>query len=188
MKRAELVYNYMLQAVLEKKQRKMTQAEIARALGVSLSTVNMSVSRLEDMNAVKVGKRSLEIIDPKKILYIWASVRNLQKDIIYTTRYDGTVSEIEKRMPPSVVYAAYSAYKMKFKDVPADYSEVYVYGGEDVINRFPAAKGPPNVFVLKKDVDEMTIVNIFVDLWNLKEWYAKDFLNALEGRIDGILA
>ena len=34
---------------------------------------------------------------------------------------------------------------------------------------------------------EMTLANIFVDLWNLKEWYARDFLNAVEERINGLL-
>ena len=47
----------------------------------------------------------------------------------------------------------------------------------------------PNLFVLKKgrNMKEMTAAQIFVDLWNLKEWYAKDFLMAMEARLNGIL-
>ncbi|MDI6721807.1 MAG: hypothetical protein QMD85_05415, partial [Candidatus Aenigmarchaeota archaeon] len=117
-----------------------------------------------------------------------ASVRNIEKDVVYATRADLSVIEIEKAMPPGVLYAGYSAYKIKFKDVPADYSEVYVYGdGEGIRKRFSPSKSRPNVFVLKAAIEKMTIANIFVDLWNMKEWYAKDFLISLEKRIDGIL-
>ena len=90
-------------------------------------------------------------------------------------------------MPSDVVYASYSAYKIKFRDVPADYSEVFVYGDpEKIKKRFPLSKGRPNLFVLAKG-GKMTFANIFVDLWNMKEWYAKDFLAAMEGKINEAL-
>jgi len=183
MKKIELVYNYILEQAMEKKRRSMTQAEIAEALGVSLSTVNAAISHLRKMNAVKVKLRSFDIVDAKKILYYWASIRNVGKDISYATRADMPAGEIEKNMPAGIVYAAYSAYKIKFKDVPADYSEVYVYGDpETVKKRFPPSKNRPNLFILSGP-GKMTIANIFVDLWNMKEWYAKDFLAAMEAKI-----
>src|SRR3989338_10788355 len=192
MKKIELVYSYILEQAMEKKRTAMTQAEIAKARSISLSTVNADINHLRKMNAVKVKLRSFDIVDAKKILYYWASIRNVGKDIAYATRVDATAAEIEKNMPPGVVYAAYSAYKIKFKDVPADYSEVYVYGDpEKVKKRFPPSKNRPNLFVLSlpktsNDVSRfwrMAIANIFVDLWNMKEWYAKDFLDALEMKL-----
>ena len=100
-------------------------------------------------------------------------------------------------MPADVVYGAFTAYKFKFKDVPADYSEAYVYGSDEMVDdikkRFPESKNVPNLFVLKKD-DLMeaygkttTLAQTFVDLWNMKEWYAKDFLTALEDKIGKFL-
>jgi hypothetical protein len=101
------------------------------------------------------------------------------------------VKQIESEMPADIVYAAYSAYKFKFKDVPADYSEVYVYSDnlKEIEKRFPKNNNTPNLFVLKRDknLKEPTLALIFVDLWNLKEWYAKEFLKAMEARINGIL-
>ncbi|MBI4174248.1 MAG: winged helix-turn-helix domain-containing protein [Candidatus Aenigmarchaeota archaeon] len=188
MKKAELVYNYILEQALEKKRRRLTQAEIAKALGVSLSIVNVSIGHLRKMGAVRVKPRGFDVVDVRKILYFWASARNVRKDIVYSTRVDRPVGEIEKAMPPGVVYAAYTAYKMKFKDVPADYSEVYVYDNGDIEKikkRFPPSKNRPNLFVLKRGPDRMTTANIFVDLWNMTEWYAKDFLAALEARMHG---
>ena len=186
MKKTERVYNYILEQALEKKRRALTQAEIAKALGVSLSIVNAAIGHLRKMGAVRVKPRGFDVVDARKILYFWASVRNLHKDIVYSTRADRPVGEIEKAMPPGIVYAAYSAYKIKFKDVPADYSEVYVYAGkeiEQIKKRFPASKNRPNLFVLKGELDRMTVATIFVDLWNMTEWYAKDFLTALEAKI-----
>lgn len=145
------------------------------------------------MNSVKVGKMNLRVIDIKKILYLWASVRNIEKDIIYKTRVDMPVKEIEKSVP-DIIYGAYSAYKFKFKDVPADYSEVYIYAYEqelgEIKKRFPESKNRnPNLFVLKKDLNMEkypktgTTAQIFVDLWNLRHWYAAEFLKALEEKL-----
>ncbi|MBI2580341.1 winged helix-turn-helix domain-containing protein [Candidatus Woesearchaeota archaeon] len=211
MKKSELVYREVLRSFLEVKKAKFTQLGLARALRISLSTVSNALQPLRRMGAVRVKRRSFEVVNAKKVLYYWASARSLDKDVIYKTRADMTVSGIEKGMPPQVVFAAYTAYKFRFEDVPADYSEVYVYCGEndlkEVVKRFPQGKNPnrersigrsrksdlrsnPNVFVLRKDFadKEMPLAQMFIDLWNLKEWYAKDFLTALEGRMHEILA
>ena len=141
------------------------------------------------MNAVRIKNRNFEIVNGKKILLYWASIRDLEKDIIYKTRVEMSVVEIEKNMPQNVVYGGYSAYKFMFKDMPADYSEVYIYSNyiEEIKRRFKENKNEGNLFVLKKEFDKITKAQIFVDLWNLKEWYAKDFLKAMEEKLYGIL-
>jgi len=191
MKRIEEVYRELLFESMEKNNKTLTQSYLAEALNLSLSIVNLALKPLKRMNAVKIKKRSFDIIDKKKILYYWASIRNLEKDITYMTRIEKKVRKIESEMPSDVVYGAYSAYKLGFKDVPADYSEVYIYSNnlDEIKKRFPSKKGVSNLFVLKKDrnMKKMTIAQLFVDLWNLREWYAKDFLNALEVKIHGFL-
>lgn len=192
MKNIELVYREILFQAMEKKNRSLTQLELSKKLSMSLSTVNHAVKPLRKMNAVRIKLRSMEITDPKKILYYWASIRNMEKDITYKTYADMPVRNIENNMPDNIVFAAYSAYKLRFKDVPADYSEVYVYG-EGLEKRFPASSKTPNLFVMKKDPfiesygKTTTLAQTFVDLWNVKEWYAKDFLKAMEEKLNGIL-
>ena len=186
MKRIEEVYREILFQGMEKKNNNLTQSYLASALDMSLSIVNLALKPLKKMNAVKIKQRSFDVIDKRKILYYWASIRNLEKDIICKTRVEKPVKEIEAEMPADVIYAAYSAYKFKFKDVPADYSEVYVYADENELEiikkRFPANNKNPNLFILKKDenMKEMSLGQIFADLWNLKQWYASDFLKGLE--------
>ncbi len=187
MKRTEEVYREILYQA-EKGNKVLTQKAISDKLGISLSNVNNALASLRRMGAIDVQQRCFKVINQKKILYHWASVRNLIKDIIYSTRAEKSVIEIEKSVPDSVIFTAYSAYKLRFKDAPADYSEVYVYsnGLEEIKRRFPESKNTPNIFVLKKDKNMdrygkiATNANIFVDLWNLPEWYAQEYLKAME--------
>jgi predicted transcriptional regulator len=191
MKKTEQVFREILYQAIEKNNPCLKQSELSKKLKFSLSTINLAVKKLERMNAIKIKKMEFRVTDVKKILYLWASTRNLEKDMIYQTRAEMPVQEIEKNLP-DITYAAYSAYKLKFKDVPADYSEVYAYADEkeagEIKKRFPPNGKSPNLFVLKQEgLDEYpktgTIANIFVDLWNLKQWYASDFLKALEQKI-----
>src|SRR3989344_3374413 len=183
MKRIELVYNRILEEAMENKNYKLTQKKLSTELKISLSTVNYALKPLRNIGAIKVNLKNFNVISIKKILFYWASTRNFEKDIIYRLRVDKPVTEIEKNMPNSAIFTAYSYYKFKFKDAPADYSEVYVYADkEDIQKRFKEVKGIPNLFILKKDINKITLANLFADLWNLKEWYAKDFLQALENK------
>ncbi len=191
----EFVYRELLFRALESGERSFTQKELSKRLNVSLSNVNHALKPLKRMNAVKVNPRNFSVVNPKKLLFYWASVRNPEKDIIYSTRVEQPVSEIEKNMADDVVFAAYSGYKLGFDDTPADYSEVYVYSSNlaELRQRFPEKKKNHNLFVLEKDalMDRYgrtgSIGQVFVDLWNLPQWYAADFLKSLEARIDALL-
>jgi len=195
MLKTEFVYRELLFQALEQGKGGFTQKGLAGKLNVSLANVNNALRPLRRMNAVKVGPMGFSLVNPKKVLFYWASSRNLEKDVVYRTRVDLGVAEIEKRMASDVIFGAYSGYKFRFKDVPADYSEVYVYAEdlEEMRKRFPEGKGNANLVVLQKDeVMEGygrtgSIGQLFVDLWNLPEWYASDFLKELEVRIDAIL-
>ena len=68
MKRSEEIYREILFESTEKKNNKMTQAYIAKALKISLSVVNLSLKPLIKMNSIKINKRSFEVIDRKKML------------------------------------------------------------------------------------------------------------------------
>lgn len=96
-------------------------------------------------------------------------------------------------MPPDVIFGVFSAFLKKYKEAPADYDKVYIYSAEnnleEIRNRFPLQKGYANLIVLKADPWLKIFGAItpdcqtFVDLWNMGEWYAKDFLNALKEKI-----
>lgn len=194
MRKNELVYLELAQHALNKRKEALTQLCLSKKLGISLNTVNNAIAPLRRIGAVQVRQRSLAVSDLKKLILYFASVRNLQKDVCWQTRVEAPPSQIEKNMPAGAVFTAYSAYKFLFDDVPADYSEVYVYASEKILQelqrRFPKKEGPANLFVLKADENMLQtakggiapISQIYVDLWNLPQWYAKEFLEALERR------
>ncbi len=195
MKRTEEVFREILYQSFEKKNKVLTQMQLSKELRMSLSNVNLALKQLEKMGAVNIKQRNFHVINAKKILYYWASARNVEKDIIYKTRIELSVHEIENKMPADIVFGAYSSCRFKFKESAADYSEVYVYSDDltEIKRRFPENNKLPNLFVLKSDSNirnygnTTTIANTFVDLWNLKEWYAKEFIKILEEKLNELL-
>jgi DNA-binding transcriptional regulator YhcF (GntR family) len=195
MKKKEIILRELLNQSVRSPEERITQLELAKRLNVSLSTVNHAIESLVTVGAIEIKRNGIKIIDKKKALLYLATIRNLKKDIIYQTYIPMSVSEIEKSMPEGVLYTMFSAYKFHFNEVPADYSEVYVYCDDDTLkeikSRFRPMKGPPNLFVLKLDdrlkaLSEHSLVpliQIYIDLWNAHEWYAKDFLDALENKL-----
>lgn len=199
MKKIETIWHEILQEALHKGIFKRTQQEIAEKLGFSLSTVNHALNIPTQIGAIRKESKFFVVEDFKKLITYWASVRNLTRDVIYTTYVDLPILEIEGRAIPESVYACYSAARHLLGEPPADYSSVYFYLKPESLaqfrERFPVNKeAAPNVFVLRRpenlifSKEGTTLVQTFVDVWNLKDWYAKDFLHALEAKIDGLLS
>jgi len=192
MTKKEVIWREILFQSTENKKFEFTQKELAQKYGFSLSTVFNALKIPREANIIE-GKRGFRIQDIEKFLYLWATFRKIKKDIIYQTAVKKGVLEIEGEVPPNVIFAAYTAFLKKYKIAPADYDKVYVYLEEknlkEIKNRFPPQKGYQNLIVLKSDpwlknFGELTPdCQTFVDLWNLPEWYAKDFLNALREKM-----
>ena len=58
MKKTELVYREMLYQAIENKNNKLTQSEISKKLGISLSIVNLCVKKLSNIGAIKINQRN----------------------------------------------------------------------------------------------------------------------------------
>ena len=184
------------------------QKRISQLLRVSIGLVNKTVTKLDRMGAVFKTGRSYSVTSFKKVLMLWASLRNLQRDLIYSTRVGGSVREIERSLPDGSILSAYTAFNYLFNEVPADYSEVWTYVPEDILaevkERFPSNNLPGNLYVLKtntlllenskrysKGINMVSVPQLYVDLWNIPSWYSKEYIALLERKImemkDGIL-
>jgi hypothetical protein len=193
MTKKEILWREILYQAIENKKIEWTQKELANQFGFSLSTVFNALKIPRQTGAIKVAARNFTVIDKEKFLYLWATQRNMGKEIIYQTNVSNNPREIEGSMPEGIIFACYSAYTKKYQDAPADYDKVYVYAGPvqltEIKKRFPFQKGYPNLIILKSDPYLETFGSItpdaqtFVDLWNLKDWYAKEFLNGLKQKI-----
>ncbi len=99
-------------------------------------------------------------------------------------------------LPPGSVPTAYTGFKYRYGEAPADYSEVVVFGRpEEFIARFNCKREglSPNLIILRPDTHIARFrvaptCQIYVDLWNLNTWYANEFLKKLEAIINGVLA
>lgn len=182
MLKIEYVWRELLNRVIEKRNPIFTITELAKKYSLSTSVVNHALIPLRNLNIVKINKTSSKIIDWERLLFFWATRRNLKKDIIYSTFSPSPVFNGEGLMPADVIPTAFTAFRYLFKKTPADYDHIYFYSNkvEKIIKRFPKSKRPPNIFILKPDPyllksKKLRLAQLFVDLWNLPEWYAKDF-------------
>ena len=169
------------------------QKKLAEQFGFSTSTVFAAIKPLRAIGAVMVTGRNFRITNFEKILLFWATHRVLIKDIIYETRVEQPVLEIEGLVDSKTIYGAYSAGRILLGTAPAEYDKVYVYADskKNLQQRFPPKPGRANFFVLKKDqflTGKTTPVSqTFIDLWNLSDWFAADFLTALKEKFYGFL-
>lgn len=192
----ERVYREILYNILDLKRKDVfKQKQLSKECNLSISTVNYALKPLEKMNAIQKMPFGFKVINPKKILFYWASIRRLSKDITYETYVDEKVEKIEASVPSKSIFTAYSAFKFRYRKVPSEYSEVVIYGEKDEFEgRFDKEnkKMKPNLIVLKLDehllkFKQTPIAQIYVDLWNLGTWYAEEFRKKLEETINGIL-
>jgi len=188
-KKTEWIYREILYQALEQKQHRFTQNALAKRCDVSIGLVNKALAPLADINAIEKKPRGFIILNPKKAILHWASIRNLRKDIAYQTHSAKQAAQIEKEMPPCL-FTCYSGFSRRFGRAPADYGEVFVYADPSIVKeRFPPKAGKPNVIVLKTDahIRNFKVVplgQMFTDLWNAGTWYAEEFLKALEAELD----
>ncbi|MCD6149597.1 hypothetical protein J7J13_02310 [bacterium] len=193
MSKKELIWREIIFQAIEKKKLEFTQKGLAEKFGFSLSTVFNALKIPRQSGAIKVTGRNFSVVDAEKFLYIWATQRNMRKEIIYETNVSENVQKIEGQMPDGIIFGGYSAYVMRYKDAPADYAKIYVYAGreklEEIKKRFPKKQGEPNFFILESDPRLENFggiapdIQLFVDFWNMEDWYAKDFLNALKNKL-----
>lgn len=191
MKKIEFIWREVLTSSLERRENRFSQKELARKFHLSTSTVFQALKKPRLIGAIRVSSRGFELTDFEKLLFLWATERELNPDIIYQTYSDLPILEIEGLMPAEVIPAAYSGYRFIFGETPADYSQVYFYAHNiaSIKERFPFAKKEPNIFILKADPylaqyqPSPPLAQIFVDLWNLSAWYAKEYQNALLEKI-----
>jgi hypothetical protein len=140
---------------------------------------------LRNLNIVKINKTLSKVVDWERLLFFWATRRNLKKDIIYSTFSPLPVYDREGLMPPEVIPTGFTSFRYLLNKTPADYDNIYFYSNkiEKITKRFPNSKRPSNIFILRPDTyllksKKIGLAQLFVDLWNLPEWYAKDFQEA----------
>lgn len=198
MTKKEVIWREILFQKRQNNTIKFTQQELAKKFSFSVSTVFNALKSLRQANIIRVTGRFFVLEDYKKLLYLWASTRNFKKDIYYNMFINEETAKIEAIMPPETIFGAYSGFKMLYAGIPAEYDHVYVYlEKKDLAKFFERVSdiaqdthriSHSNLFILEPDqwlqnYPKSLLEQLFVDIWNAPEWYAKDFLKALEDKI-----
>ncbi len=190
MKKIEYVWRELLIQTIEQRKPEFQQQQLAKSLGLSSSTVNLALSPLRRLGAISIGKRHSEVIDYEKILYHWANHRNIATDIVFSLCLDLPVREIEGRLPSGTIPTVYTAVRERFGEPPSEYAKVYCYhkNPHTIKERLTldSSPGTPNLFILQADPhlgDTVSLSQLFVDLWNMTDWYAKDFCTFVKDKI-----
>lgn len=185
MLKIEYIWRELLDQVIEDNNPDFTITSLAKKYSLSTSVVNHALIPLKELNIIKINKFKSKVIDWERLLFFWATRRNLKKEIIYSTFSNLSVFNKEGLMPGNVIPTGYTAFRIKFKYSPADYDHIYFYANDlaAIKKRFSERNGNPNIFIIKPDpyllkLKTIGLAQLFVDLWNLPEWYAKDFQEA----------
>lgn len=186
--KTEMVWRHLLVGAFDEERRRSSIAELSRELGLASTTIHRALERPRAIGAVLGSASGLRVLDPRRLLLLWAATRNLQGDIVYSTRVRRSATEIEARLPPSAIPTAFTAFvRHEGRNLVADYDHVVVYGnGSELQRRFHSARGEPNLLGLEPDPLLQrygTVVprcQVYVDLFSLPGWQAQRFLNALD--------
>ncbi|OGG14480.1 hypothetical protein A2773_06005 [Candidatus Gottesmanbacteria bacterium RIFCSPHIGHO2_01_FULL_39_10] len=190
MTKKEIIWREIMYQSLERRVFKFTQKDLAKKFGFSVSTVFNALKVPRQTGAIKVTGRFFEVVDQEKLLTIWATFRHLAKEIIYQTRVSLPPASIVGQLPNDVILGGYVAYQRRFGPAPADFDKVHIYSKNlaEIKKRFPFQKGTSNLIVVKPDdyllsYNQLPLSQLYVDLWNFKDWQAKDFLESLKKKI-----
>lgn len=197
MTKKEIIWREILWQFRQNKKTLFQQKELAKKFGFSLSTVFNALKIPRSSGIINVTGRNFTLRDYNKFLYLWASHRRIDKDILYKARLNITSAEAESLMPPDIIYGLFSAFKFQYGSAPAEYDHLYIYADKKSVTEINRRIGEmktdsknPNFFIIVKDKwladydDKSTISEqIFVDIWSTQEWYGKDFIKELNEKL-----
>lgn len=186
--KTEMVWRHLLVAALDEGNRRSSLAQLSAELGLPISTVHQALERPRAIGAVRGGAGGLRVLDPKRLMLMWAGRRNLTQDVLYATRVSAPLVEIEDRLPDSAIPTAYTAHvRHAGRNLVADYDQVVVYADEAHMRKlFAPRRGAPNLLVLEADPllprygRIAPRCQVYADLFNLPSWQAQRFLDALD--------
>src|SRR5258708_34772086 len=95
--RTEMVWRHLLVAAFDQAVRRAYLTQLSIELDFPVATIHKALERPRAIGAVRGSASGLRLLDPKRLQFLWASVRNLSADSVYATRFPIAVSEIEAR-------------------------------------------------------------------------------------------
>ncbi len=181
--RTEWVWRHLLVKAFAG-ERRHSLTGLAAELGLAKTTVHTALDRPRAIGVVKSSRSGIRVLDPGRMLLLWAGHRELGKDILYETRTPLPPADVEKQLAHDVTLGGFAAYRAIYgRNTVADYDTVLVYGPAiGVSRRFPTRRsGASRILILEPDPilpsygPHTPLPQTYVDLFNLPGWQAARF-------------
>lgn len=189
----EIVWRHLLAGAAEGRRRWPSVSALAAELEIPVSTAHRSLAHPVEIDAVGIGLiDGLQVLDPGRLLVLFAAHRHVQRDIVDRFRVALPTVEVERlASDPTVVLGGFGAVVAHWGAVNrvADYDTVLFYG-DPHLPRLTAAGVGEGTEVLVAEPDRLLtrygrvtpLAQAYADLFSLPGWQAARFVEALDGR------
>jgi hypothetical protein len=191
------VWRHLATGAIEQDQRRWpTVVALASELDLGVSTVHRALSLPAEVGAVHIRSGGgVRVVDPGRLLMLWAGHRRLHADIVDRYRVAGSAPVIERSITnPAAVLGGFGAVVAHLRgNTIADYETVIVYGEPQIIHRRTVTDPEPgrvtDVIVVEADPllarygRATPLTQAWVDLFNLPGWQAARFVHHLIPRM-----
>jgi len=185
--RTEQVWRHLADGAHHGCRRWSSMSALAADLGFGTSTVAAALEEPRTVGAVAVAHGApLTVLDPWKLLVLWAARRGLAADILEDRMVGATATTIETTARPGrAVLGGHGAIVARLgRNTIADYTTVMFYGEPD-LPTLPAENAATRLLTVEPDPllarygDTTTIGQSWVDLFRTPGWQAAEFTTAL---------
>lgn len=189
----EAVWRHLLVGAHGGRRRWASLSALAAELDISISTAHRSLAHPVEIGAVSIGSLDgLQVLDPARLLVLFAAHRHVQRDIVDRFRVAAPAVEVERLATnTSVVLGGFGAVVAHFGGVNriADYEVVLFYGDPNLPD-LPHALAGEGTEVLVAEPDPLLsrygrvtpVSQAYADLFSLPGWQSARFIEALDAR------
>lgn len=198
MLKREIVWRQIADDILLDRRSAFHQRQLATELGVSLGNVNLALRPLRAVGAVAVVGKTLVVRDVRKLLAMWAARGEPPRPLAAFAALDEP-SALIRLLPPGLALTSFAGYVARYGEGPAPFSVVRAYVRPadyavlaELTRRFDRTFDAANASLVVHGADPVLArelpgivgpAQLYVDLWSEADFFASDYLRALEARL-----
>ena len=191
--KTQQVWRHLTWGAIEQGQRRWPSiTALAADLGMGISTVHRALAHPAEIGALQIRPAGgVRLVDPGRLLILWAGYRRLSRDIIERFEVAGSAPTVERSITGSTaVLGGFGAVVAHYRgNRIADYETLLVYGNPNLSPSLHVNDPDPGrvteVIVARPDpllarYGRVTpLVQAWVDLFCLPGWQAARFVHHL---------
>lgn len=198
MLKREILWRQIADDVLEGRRTTFHQRVLAAELGMSPGNVNLALEPLRVVGAASVVGKNLIVRDVRKILLLWAARRQPSRPLAAFTSMEHA-RDLVRVLPPGLALTSFAGFVARYGDEPAPFSVARAYVRADdqaalveLRRRFSETSDVGTATLIVHGADSVMARNLpeivgpaqlYVDLWMEADFFASDYLRALEERL-----